>query len=110
MLYYEKLDVYCCAIELVAEALKICKKLPKGYSPLADQLQRAAFSVPLNIAEGVGKTKLADQARYHAIARGSAMECGAAIDVAALLIQEPSISAAKDLVKRIVMMLSKMCK
>jgi four helix bundle protein len=39
------------------------------------------MSVPLNIAEGAGKPSTADRARYHGIARGSAMECGALLDV-----------------------------
>src|SRR5437588_4521455 len=46
-----------------------------------DQLDRAATSIPLNIAEGNGKFSKRDRARYFDIARGSALESAAALDV-----------------------------
>ena len=81
MLDHEKLDVYQRAIEFVAYALRIAECLPRGQAPLADQLRRAAVSIPLNIAEGGGRNReSADRARFRAIARGSAMESGALLD------------------------------
>jgi four helix bundle protein len=79
MLSYKKLDVYKCAIELLALAARVLESLrrSKGSGIIADQLRRAALSVPLNIGEGVGKATQADQAKHYVIARGSAMECGA---------------------------------
>ena len=110
MLSYEKLDVYQCAIQFVARAVTLSQQMPKGYATLADQLRRAAMAIPLNIAEGVGKPSLADQARFHAIARGSAMECGAILDVMHVL---GATSAAEtgestQLIVRIVAMLTKL--
>ena len=69
MLDYEKLDVYQCSIRFVANVIQIIHKIPKGNSQLIDQLRRAAFSVPLNIAEGSGKISPRDRARFHSIAR-----------------------------------------
>jgi four helix bundle protein len=46
-----------------------------------DQLDRAATSIPLNIAEGTGKYTSKDKCRYYDIARGSALECAACLDV-----------------------------
>ncbi|MBA3452560.1 MAG: four helix bundle protein, partial [Deltaproteobacteria bacterium] len=68
--------------------------------------------VPLNIAEAVGKTSEADRNNRYAIARGEAMECGAIIDVIRLLgtVPEPDLAAAKQLLVRVVGMLSKLCR
>ena len=82
---HENLDVYRLAIEFLALALEIVDSLPRGRRELRSQLERAAMSIPLNIAEGSGKTSPPDRARYYATARGSALECGAALDVCGLL-------------------------
>lgn len=112
MLYHERLDVYQLSIQFVAAAIAVSERIPRGYASLADQLRRAAMSIPLNIAEGVGKPSKAEQARFHAIARGSAMECGAILDVVRVLRVESSesLDQAKEMVVRIVGMLSKMCR
>lgn len=80
MFGFQRLDVYRCAIEFLAVAVKLAEQAPRGYGSLADQLRRAALSVPLNIAEGSGKTTR-DGARFYTIARGSALECAATLDV-----------------------------
>ena len=46
-----------------------------------DQLGRASFSVPLNIAEGSGKFSKKDRRNFFIIARASAFECVAIIDI-----------------------------
>ena len=81
MLDYEKLDVYRCAIEHLTFVFRSLPKIPRGYSVVVDQWRRAAMSVPLNIAEAVGKTSDAERRNRYAIARGEAMECGAIVDV-----------------------------
>ena len=85
MLDDEKLDVYQCAIQHLAFVFRSIPKVPRGYSALVDQWRRAAMSVPLNIAEAVGKTSEADRNNRSAIARGEAMECGAILDVVRLV-------------------------
>ena len=112
MLDYEKLDVYQCAIEHLAFVFKSIPDIPRGYSALVDQWRRAAMSVPLNIAEAVGKTSEADRNHRYAIARGEAMECGAILDVVRLVnaVSEPELTAAKLLLVRVVGMLSKLCR
>ena len=111
MLSYEKLDVYQRAIEFLAAALRIAERLPRGQAPLADQFRRAAMSIPLNIAEGSGRSAAsADRGRFRGIARGSALECGAILDVVRLFQVAPEAdwAQAKSLLVRIVEMLSKM--
>ena len=53
-----------------------------------------------------------DRSRFHAIARGSAMECGAIIDILTLMDICPAteLADAKQLLVRIVSMLSNMCR
>ena len=51
MMSCERLEVYQLAMQFLALALQIIKQLPAGYSDLADQLKRAAMSLPQNIGE-----------------------------------------------------------
>ena len=87
-------------------------QFPEGNALVADQLRRAALSVPLNIAEAAGKPSPADNARHFAIARGSALECEAILDACEILhIRDPNdISSDKELLISIVAMLSKLCR
>ena len=112
MLDYEKLDVYQRAIEHLVYVFKHLPLLPRGHSALADQWRRAAMSIPLNIGEGAGKTSAAERSHCYAIARGEAMECGAILDVVRLLhiVPDADLVHSKQLVVRIVEMLTKMCR
>ena len=110
MLSYQKLDVYQCSIQFIALVASLIRKLPRGYFFLADELKRASVSMPQNIAEGVGKPTAADRSRYLGIARGSAMECGAILDVGASLnlFSASDHEKGMELLERIVSMLTKM--
>ena len=77
---HEQLDVYRAAIEYVGWAFRIGERL-KGHRTAKDQLLRASQSVPLNIAEGNGKSTVGERRRFFEIARGSALECAAVQDV-----------------------------
>jgi len=108
----EKLDVYKCAIEHLALVFQWIPRLPRGDSTLADQWRRAAMSVPLNIGEGTGKASTAERAHCYAVARGESMECGTILDVVRLIrvLPETELAHAKQLVVRMVEMLTKMCR
>ena len=112
MLSHEKLDVYRCSIQFLAIARRVIKRLPRGNADFADQLTRASRSIPLNIAEGSGKTTQPHRARYWGDARGSAMECAACFDVLREeeLIESAQFTNGKELLERIVAMLTKMCR
>lgn len=109
---HEKLDVYQVAIEFVARANDIIERLPRGRGYLADQLQRAALSIVLNIAEGAGKFSPADKAVFYMRARGSATESAAVLDVCRKLnlISESLVDDNKALLERIAQMLTKLIK
>jgi four helix bundle protein len=111
-LFHEKLDVYQVSICFLATVSEILEKMPPGNSVLRDHLDRASVSISLNIAEGAGKPTKADAARFYGIARGSGMECAAALD--ALQIRKAVVdrlyTEGKSLLIRIVSMLTKMCR
>lgn len=111
MLSFQRLEVYQRAIEFYALALEIIAALPsKGHADIADQLRRAAQSQPLNIAEGAGRTSRADIAKHYTIARGSAMECAAILDVMRLqgTVAPHRHDRGVDLLASVVAMLTKM--
>jgi four helix bundle protein len=114
-LSHENLQVYQLAIQFLASATRMVNRLaffPRGNSLVADQLRRAALSVPLKIAEAVGKPSPADNARHFAIARGSALECGAILDACGILpiADSVDISRGKEELISIFAMLSKLCR
>ena len=78
---HEKLDVYRVALDYIAWVYQKAATLKGIHRPVRDQWLRASQSVPLNIAEGNGKTGQADRRRYFEIARGSTLECAAIQDV-----------------------------
>ena len=109
MFNFNRLDVYSCAIEFIKLSTPFTDRAPVGYHSLNDQLRRAAISIPLNIAEGSGKYGN-DERRYFTIARGSALECAAIVDVFEVLgaVSEQEAVRARALLERIVAMLSKL--
>jgi four helix bundle protein len=73
----DRLDVYRAALDFAALASRV-RVTPAS---LRDQIERASASIVLNLAEGVGRTSRPDQAHFFAIARGSALECAAVLDL-----------------------------
>jgi len=107
---HEKLDVYVAAIDFVALADQIVEHLPRGRAYLADQMQRAATSIPLNIAEGAGEFSPSEKARFYRMAKRSATESAAIVHVCQRLglVEQPRYKAGRELLLRIVAMLVKM--
>jgi four helix bundle protein len=77
---HEKLRAYQESLRFAAWAGPIIDNLPPRLAA-RDQLDRASTSAVLNIAEGNGKRSHPDRCRYLDIARGSAVECAACLDV-----------------------------
>jgi four helix bundle protein len=103
---HEKLDVYQQAIAFCAWAGDFLIAIT-AKAAAKDQLDRASTSIPLNIAEGNGKFSDADRGRFLEIARGSALECAACLDVlvARKLAASDQIVPAKEQLVSIVKML-----
>ena len=112
MLSHEKLDVYQKSVEFLALAVKLIDSIPRGNQTIIDQLKRASISTVLNIAEGAGHPYPAKRRNHYAIARGSALECGAALDTCNVLGvgEKKHIPVGKELLVSVVSMLSKMCR
>ncbi|MCA9241270.1 MAG: four helix bundle protein [Planctomycetales bacterium] len=71
---YRELDVWQRSMELVESVYKVSKLLPgEERFGLTSQMQRAAVSIPSNIAEGYGRGGK-DYRRFVLISRGSLME------------------------------------
>ena len=107
-LIHERFDAYKASIDFLVIAEEVASHLPKGRSYLADQLRRAATSIALNIAEGAGEFAPADKARFYRIARRSATECAAVLDVCRRLELGVvgRLTAGKAVLERIVAMLT----
>jgi|AACY02.8.fsa_nt_gi S23 ribosomal protein. len=78
---HERWDVYAVAVEVAQFTRRV--RWPSGEAALADQARRASASVVLNIAEGAGRTGKA-RLNHYRIARGSAAEVCAVLDVVSL--------------------------
>jgi four helix bundle protein len=107
---HQKLDVYKAAIEFVALSDTVANELPRGRGYLVDQLRRAATSIALNIAEGAGEFSQQDKSRFYRMARRSATECAAVLDVCRCLdlLAHNEIENGYTLLQRIISMLTKL--
>lgn len=74
MFDFQKLDVYQKSKRFYIDTRAIITTT-KLDNYIKDQLSRAAFSVPLNLAEGSGKFSKADRKNYYTTARASLYEC-----------------------------------
>jgi four helix bundle protein len=104
----ERLQVYRVAVEFQILAASIGSSRRLG--ALRDQLDRASVSIVLNVAEGSGRFAPAEKAHFYLIARGSAMECLAALTLleARALVTRNAHARARALLTRILAMLTRL--
>jgi four helix bundle protein len=104
---HDRLDAYTVAVDLA----RFVRALPAraGEAPLYSQLRRAADSVALNVAEGASRAGRDRQAHF-LIARGSAAECAAALDILGITgaISQEQRWRGRECVARLVAMLTKL--
>lgn len=108
---HEGLTVYQVALDFLALAGDVARRLPKAKGQAGDQLQRASESICLRIAEGAGlENGSAEQRRHYRAARASAMECAAVLDIARgrKALSDERREEGRVLLDRIVRMLSKL--
>jgi four helix bundle protein len=58
---HHRLDAYVVAQELAEGAVRLTRKLPRGFSDLRDQLNRSALATVRHIAEGASRRSPADK-------------------------------------------------
>jgi four helix bundle protein len=111
---HEKLDVYRAELEFITWVTPLLADVshPHGrrVAEVCDQLDRASLSALLNTAEGNGKRQRPARAKFFDDARGSATECAACLDalVAKQACPLDRIQSGKDILLRVVSMLSKL--
>jgi four helix bundle protein len=80
---YKDLDVWKLGVELAAAVDELSETLiHRRRFVMADQLSRAALSVPSNIAEGNGRVHRLEYAHHVSMARGSLLEVESILHVA----------------------------
>src|SRR6266498_4890675 len=103
---HEKLSVYQRSLRFIAWLTELLERVAPRLS-VYSQLHRASTSIPLNIAGGNGRFTADDRCRFFDIARGSTLECAAALDVlvAKKVLTRMDIDAGKvDLAEMVSMM------
>ncbi len=83
MISYKKLDVWKISMETVNEVYSLTKLYPveEKYG-LISQTNRAAVSIPSNIAEGLGRNHKKDCIQFLHVSRGSAYELETLLSIA----------------------------
>ena len=105
----ERLDVYRIAVKFHRSLIPL--RQVRGAADLRDQILRASESIVLNIAEGAGRFGGDDKRRFYCIASGSAMECAGGLELlhSRNILSDTGYQARRDLLIRIVQMLSRLC-
>ena len=81
--YYRKLNVYHLSKQLVIDIYSISKKFPASEQfGLTNQIQRAAVSIPSNIAEGMGCFSIKERIHHLEFSLGSLMEVMCQLEIA----------------------------
>ena len=86
MISYKKLDVWRISMQTVKEIYILTKSYPieEKYG-LISQTNRAAVSIPSNIAEGLGRNHKKDCVQFLHVSRGSAYELETLLCVALMI-------------------------
>jgi four helix bundle protein len=108
---YRDLEVWQRAMTLVEEVFGLCARLPDTQRfGIVSQMQRAAVSVPSNIAEGHAKRSGKDYQRHLKIAAGSLAELETQLELCVRLgfVTRDDIRSAWHCSQRVAQMLSRL--
>jgi four helix bundle protein len=83
MFSFQKLEIYQLAKEIVKYNYKLTKKFPSEEKyALVQQMNRAAVSIPSNIAEGVSRRSIKEKVHFINVSYGSLMELICQMEIA----------------------------
>ena len=82
-LYYRKINVYHLSKQYAIKIYRTAKKFPASEQfGLTNQIQRAAVSIPSNIAEGMGRFSIKERIHHLEFSLGSLMEVMCQLEIA----------------------------
>jgi len=95
---HERLDAWKCSMELAKAVYEMTANFPaeERYG-LAQQMRRAAVSIPSNLAEGAGRNGAKEYFHFIGVSRGSLAELGTQMRLAVMLGFTTADHAAFDL-------------
>jgi four helix bundle protein len=108
---YRDLEVWQLSMTLVEKVFKLTEQLPGDQRfALVSQMQRAAISIPSNIAEGHAKRSGKDYKRHVTIAAGSVAELETQIELCVRLsfCSRDDVRTSWTLAQRVAQMLSRL--
>ena len=108
---FENLRAYQLSLDWVESTESFCdKSKDKLTRAFVNQFQRAALSIPLNIAEGNGRWHQAEKRQFFWIARGSVFECVPLIEILKRkkLISDTEYQKSRDQLDHLGRMLTKL--
>ena len=110
MTSFRDLELWKLSVDFVVDVYKITRKFPNSeIYGLSSQMQRAAVSIPSNIAEGSGRKNPKEFIQFLHIAKGSLAEIETQLEIALRLDYIKETSEFTDKAKRIRMMIIKLC-
>ena len=110
---YRDLKVWQKAMDLVIVGYDLARQFPQSeLYGLVSQIQRAAVSIPANIAEGHGREHLGDYLHHLSMANGSLMELETHFLLAGRLgyLKEQQVNSVLDLTAEVGRMLAGLTK
>ena len=107
---HHKLQVYHRSLILLKDCDNIVQQLPQGRSHVREQIERATCSIVANVAEGAGEFRRKEKARFYRMARRSAIEVAAWLEITAQRKEaaESDIQQALQRLENVVSMLVKL--
>jgi four helix bundle protein len=112
LFHHERLEIYQRSIEALDLCDVVLAQLPPGSGHLKDQLNRAATSIVLNVAEGAGEFSRLEKRRFYRMASRSATEAAAILHILERRSDAPgeAVGQARVMLNRVISMLVRMTK